>query len=124
MLRSICTRSLLLLGAGVVSYGSASQDAQVRLTAPTESHEVDPAILAALKQHLDPVDAFVSLYPEAADELAESRLLHVYGEEKPRWLTEGDKLRLKRKGKKFIDITDHHEFYAQNVNALAGEARK
>ncbi|TGJ79443.1 hypothetical protein E0Z10_g9319 [Xylaria hypoxylon] len=72
-------------------------------------HVVYDAILAALDAHSDPVDALVSLRPELADELAEPRLLHVFGQDTPRWRTEGDKLRLRRKGHKFKDITDYQD---------------
>lgn len=75
----------------------------------TPVHVVDDAILAALDAHPDPVDALISLRPELADELAEPRLLHVVGNDTPRWMTEGDKLRLRRKGQKFKDITDYQE---------------
>ncbi|KAL7939323.1 hypothetical protein V8C35DRAFT_286322 [Trichoderma chlorosporum] len=121
MLKSICTSSLLL-SASLFSASSASQDAQVHLTASTKHHPVDPAILAALEKHPDPVDAFVSLHPEAAEQLAQPRLLHVLGEPSAQWMTEGDKMRLKREGKKFTDITDHEAFYKEQVHALAGEA--
>lgn len=124
MLKSICTSSLLLLSASLLSGSAASQEAQVHLTAPAKHHQVDPAILAALEKHSDPVDAFVSLHPEAAEELAQPRLLHVVGEPSAQWMTEGDKLRLKRQGKKFVDITDHEDFYKEQVHALAGEARE
>lgn len=128
MLRSICASSLLLLGTGLASVGAASQDAQIRLgtsEGPTKHHhfEIDPDILDALKKHSDPVDAFISLHPEMASQLAQPRLLRVFGEPTAKWMTEGDKLRLKRKGKKFADITDHEVFYAQNVNPMAGTAR-
>lgn len=33
-----------------------------------------------------------------------------------------DKLRLHRRGKKFMDITDHQDFYAQQVDTLSGKA--
>lgn len=119
---TICTSSLLLLGTSFFGVSSASSDAQVRLTGPTKHHQVDPAIIAALKKHSDPVDAYVSLHPEVADHLAQPRLLRVSGEREAKWMTEGDKLRLKRKGKKFTDITDHEDFYKQNVNTLSGKA--
>ncbi|KAI3318806.1 peptidase family M28 [Xylariaceae sp. AK1471] len=85
------------------------------------THTVDDAIIAALDAHPDPVDALVSLRPELVDELAEPRLLHVFGDNQtPRWMTEGDKLRLRRKGRKFKDITDYQQ---QDVDALwAGQA--
>lgn len=86
-------------------------------------HDIPPAVLAALEAHGDPVDAFVSLFPESDTLMAEPRLLHVAGEETPRWMTEGDKMRLRRRGLKFADITDHEEFYAQHAfEDLAGKA--
>ncbi|KAH6609096.1 hypothetical protein Trco_002442 [Trichoderma cornu-damae] len=122
MLKSICTSSLLLLGASFFPTSSAFQEEQIRLTASAKHHQVDPAILAALEKYPDPVDAFISLHPEAAEQLAQPRLLHVSDEPNAQWMTEGDKLRLKRKGKKFTDITDHEAFYKEQVNALAGKA--
>lgn len=88
-------------------------------------HFVDDAILAALEKHSDPVDALTFLQPESATELAQPRLLHVFGEPEPQWMTEGDKLRLRRRGKKFADITDHEAFYKEQVDASwAGKARQ
>ncbi|PYI09916.1 peptidase family M28 [Aspergillus sclerotiicarbonarius CBS 121057] len=89
--------------------------------APTAKgqHEVDDAILSALNTHSDPVAALVSLRPEQAAFLAEPRLLHVRGEEKPEWMTEGDKIRLRRRGQKFMDITDHQEFYAEQATTAS-----
>jgi leucyl aminopeptidase len=72
--------------------------------------------------HSDPVAALLFLQPELEADLAQQRLLHVVGDQKPKWMTEGDKLRLRRRGKKFVDITDHQDFYAQQVNALSGKA--
>lgn len=89
--------------------GAAEQDAQ--------------GILATLEAYPDPVDALVSLQPDAEEELMQARLLHILGEKEPLWKTEGDKLRLRGQGKKFIDLTDHHEFYAQQSEAAwAGKA--
>lgn len=128
MRASICKGRLLLLGTSLVALGTASPDAQrpLHLHAPGSEkhhHQVDPAVLAALQNHPDPVDAFVSLHPELTDELAQPRLLHIFDEGTTKWLTEGDKLRLKRKGKKFADITDHDEFIKENrINSMAGEA--
>jgi leucyl aminopeptidase len=84
-------------------------------------HTVDNAILAALETHPDPVDALLSLRPELANELAEPRLLHVLGEDAPQWRTEGHKMRLRRKGLKFKDITDYQDLH-QDVHAWAGQA--
>jgi hypothetical protein len=111
-------------------FGSSFRDEQAVLAPPPDQgaqhtcaeHIVDQAVLAALKTHSDPVAALLSLQPESAAELAQPRLLHVIGEQAPEWMTEGDKLRLRRQGKKFVDITDHEEFYAQQVGTLAGKA--
>jgi hypothetical protein len=88
-------------------------------------HIADDAIFAALKEHSDPVAALLSLQPDFAAELGQPRLLHVFGEQKPEWMTEGDKLRLRRRRRKFIDITDHQTFSEQQVDASwAGKARE
>lgn len=85
-------------------------------------HVVDDSILAALAAHPDPVDALISLRPEMAAQLAESRLIHVLGEEKPRWMKEGDKLRLRQKKRKFMDITDYQEHYQSGIITFDGKA--
>ncbi|KAK2596540.1 hypothetical protein N8I77_013426 [Diaporthe amygdali] len=97
-------------------------DAAVASSDFHHEHIVDDTILAALKAYPDPVDAMISLQPEMAAQLAESRLIHILGEDKPRWMKEGDKLRLRQKGKKFMDITDHQELYADGVDAWSGKA--
>lgn len=122
----------LLLGTrllGLLSLGAAQDASQAQqhiFTQPRpHHHQVDPVILAALEAHDDPVDAFIALLPESEAQLAEPRLLHVAGEEAPQWMTEGDKMRLRRRGLKFADITDHEDFYAQHaVEPLAGKASK
>ena len=125
LLLSICTSQLVL---GSLFQG---QDKQFLLQPqPSQEdsnaragHVVDKTILAALETHADPVAALLSLQPELAADLAQKRLLHVFGEEKPEWMTEGDKLHLRRRGKKFADITDHQDFYAtQQVDVLSGRA--
>lgn len=118
--------ALLLLALGLAGLGAASQDSQIVFSHNAAAqHKVDPAILAALKEHKDPVDAWVALHPDDADKLAEKRLLRIAGERKPQWMTEGDKMRLRRKGRKFADITDYEEFYKQNaLSAQSGKARK
>lgn len=131
ILRAMLLSVALLLSTSQLGLGSSFGDTQAVL-GPTPqvqdapaSHVVDEAILAALKMHSDPVDALLSLQPDLAADLALPRLLHVVGEREPEWLTEGDKLRLRRLGKKFVDITDHHGFYAQQAaTALAGKASK
>lgn len=121
-MRSI-SAALLLLGS-LAGANAASGDAQRVLGSQTPSkHAVDPAILAALEAHNDPVDAWIALHPEVAENLSQPRLLHVAGDKNAQWMTEGDKLRLRRNGRKFVDITDHHAFYAQQAGAMAGKAR-
>lgn len=87
-------------------------------------HVVDESILAALEAYDDPIDALVSLQPELAAQMAERRLIQVFGESAPEWMTEGDKLRLRRQHKKFMDITDHQDLYTGSVNSMAGKASK
>ena len=83
------------------------------------------AIIAALQAYDDPVEALIALRPDAAAEMAQPRLLHLMGQKEPEWLTEGDKLRLRKKGKKFMDITDHSDFYDQQTETLvSGKASK
>ncbi|KAK6209000.1 hypothetical protein LQW54_006748 [Pestalotiopsis sp. IQ-011] len=80
-------------------------------------------ILETVESYPDPVDAFIALQPDAAAQLAEPRLLHVIGEDEPQWMTIGDKMRLRRKGKKFMDVTDYNDMYKEQVNALSGKAK-
>lgn len=121
---------VLLLSASQLVFGNISQDQHVILPAPEgvpharAGHVVDKTILAALEKHPDPVDALLSLHPEYAADLAQPRLLHVIGESKAEWMTEGDKLHLRRQGKKFFDITDHEDFYLQQIDTLSGKASK
>ncbi|KAK7739780.1 hypothetical protein SLS53_005750 [Cytospora paraplurivora] len=87
-----------------------------------DAHAVDDAILAALNTYPDPVDALIALQPESAAELSQPRLIHVFGESEPIWRTEADKLRLRQKGKKFMDITDHQDLYSEPFSSWAGKA--
>ena len=123
----VSTSMLALLGLASLSLSQVpfppGQVVIVPSPVPASLHTVDEAILIALSTYADPVDALLSLQPENAAALAEPRLLHVFGQEKPEWLSEGDKLRLRRANKKFMDITDHEDFYSQQVDAsLAGKA--
>ncbi|KAG5921184.1 hypothetical protein E4U53_003827 [Claviceps sorghi] len=97
MRASISTWRLLLLGTSLAAVGTASSsDAQLPLDVPkfAPHQQPDAAVLAALEKHADT------------------------------WMTEGDKLRLKRQGKKFADLTDHDEFIkAKEMSAMASQAR-
>lgn len=86
----------------------------------SEAYQVDPEIHAAVAAYPDPVDALIALRPELATQLSERRLIKVFGEDVME-MTEGDKLRLRRAGKKFIDLTQ-----SQGVVEpfMAGHARE
>lgn len=93
---------------------------------PTPEYDVHPSILYALDKYQDdPVAAMLSLKPELADQLAEPRLLEVAGEE-PVWMTEGDKMRLRREGKFFIDVTERQDVAGRRTGfaGFAGKASK
>ncbi|KAJ5930397.1 peptidase family M28 [Penicillium verhagenii] len=112
---------ILLLGTAHIARAADAQVvfAPVSETPSTHEHNVDEAILAALKAHSDPVAALVSLKPESESLLTQPRLLRILGDDsEPQWMTEGDKLRLRRQGKKFVDITDHEDFYAEQMHTL------
>ncbi|OHE97708.1 peptidase family M28 [Colletotrichum orchidophilum] len=134
---SLSAKLLLLLGSSQLVLSSSPDDQRVlspaaELTrddatanwgkAPVLEMKSKDAIAVALQKHADPVDALVSLQPELADTMAQPRLIHVSGEKMAEWMTEGDKLRLRRKGRKFRDITDYQELYADHVNGFAGKA--
>jgi leucyl aminopeptidase len=133
----------VLLGASSVGRAFSTPDSQQALLAPAANNMQhgtgnsqgpsqktgatidETTIFAALEKHEDPVAAWIALQPEREVELAEPRLLRVMGEqEAPVWMTEGDKMRLRRQGKKFMDVTDHQDFYDQRVDAKAGKACK
>jgi leucyl aminopeptidase len=113
----------------------AALDAQLVLSPISEvsnvlpqhgDHGVDESISAAIKNHPDPVAAYISLQSEDSraeteEVLAEPRLLQIMGAAKPEWMTEGDKMRLRRKGTKFMDITDHEAFYAGQTHDAAAK---
>ncbi|KAF6832150.1 peptidase family m28 [Colletotrichum musicola] len=129
MRSSLPAKLLLLLGSSQLAVASAANGDQVVFvadsdaTVPARVHKADDAVLAALKAHPDPVDALIALQPEKADKMAERRLIHVFGEKEAEWMTEGDKLRLRRKGKKFRDVTKHQGLYeGSSVGAFSGKA--
>ncbi|KAF1954059.1 peptidase family M28 [Byssothecium circinans] len=130
MLASVSTSVFLLLGSAQLAASSSFNHAQAVIAPPVAKeaavssarHKSHDSILAALKAHSDPVKALISLQPEQADKLAEARLIHIFGESKPKWMTEGDKLRLRQKRKKFRDITDYEHLYADSTSAMSGKA--
>lgn len=81
-------------------------------------HAIDERILAALAAHDDPVDALLAVKPELAEAMEEKRYLRLMPADgdnedarqalwEGMWMTEGDKLRLRRAGRGFMDLTEH-----------------
>lgn len=103
-LRSALTILALLALAEAAPRGPSHQHVLGNSAATTPPH-----IISALEQFEDPVDAMLALDPAQAYSLAERRYLEVFdGPERSgrtRWLTEGDKLRLRRANIDFIDWT-------------------
>jgi hypothetical protein len=79
--------------------------------------------LESIDRFSDPVEALSHLEPDLTDFLAQERLLHVAGAESAAWMTEGDKLRLRRDDHFFIDITDRPDATLSPGSAFAGKAR-
>jgi leucyl aminopeptidase len=91
---------------------------QLTFAGPEVVHEAHSSILSAIDAYPDPVDALLSLRPDLALSLSTPRLLDVAGQDGAVWMTEGDKLRLKREGRFFIDITGRPD--AVDAQSLAG----
>ncbi|KAF8837815.1 Zn-dependent exopeptidase [Paxillus ammoniavirescens] len=63
----------------------------------------------------DPVKVMRLVDPAYAAELDEPRLLQVFGREAV-WMTEGDKLRLRKQGLSFMDLTGREDHFAAKVS--------
>jgi len=100
------------------AYTAAAAPQQLALSTPETEYNVHPSILSAVDSFADPVEALLSLQPELAQALTTPRLLDVAGEDGAVWMTEGDKLRLRREGRFFIDITDRPD--ALKAESFAG----
>jgi hypothetical protein len=88
---------------------------------PAHPRLLDPALIKALTApdadiEFDVVGLLKELDPSIAEELDEPRFIWVFGSDKVqdgngvegeggRWMTEGDKVVLRRQGKKFVDLT-------------------
>ncbi|TFK52279.1 Zn-dependent exopeptidase [Heliocybe sulcata] len=73
----------------------------------------------------DPVDLYKAVDPAGAADLDEPRLLRIPGLDGTQWMTEGDKLGLRRQGVKFIDVTETQDLGVRNaarVQAASGNA--
>ena len=64
----------------------------------------------------DPVEVMRLVDPVYAAILDEPRLIELLGTE-PVWMTEGDKLRLKKQGLSFTDLTGHEDLYTSTVSS-------
>jgi len=102
--------------------GSSALQQQQPFTGVAHQHIAQPAILESIDRYPDPVEALVNLQPGLADFLATERLVHVAGANSAIWMTEGDKLRLKRDNKFFVDITDRPDATLESGNSFAGKA--
>ncbi|ORY25532.1 hypothetical protein BCR39DRAFT_499090 [Naematelia encephala] len=122
------SRTILASLLATLALASPLYDAPSQLTLSTSSpspriHAVPPSILAALEAYPDdPVEALLSLRPEMAQHLAEQRLLHVFEHGEPTWMTEGDKMRLRRLGLKFMDLTERRDLADGANQLMAGKA--
>jgi hypothetical protein len=88
---------------------------------PAHPRLLDPALVRALTApdadiEFDVVGLLKELDPSIAEELDEPRFIWVFGDDEGqdgngveseggRWMTEGDKVVLRRQGKKFVDLT-------------------
>jgi leucyl aminopeptidase len=107
MLVSVAAILLSLLPSTVVATPIAGQTVLSPQFPQPAAHIVDQAILNAASAYDDPVAGLLSIRPELADVLSEPRLLRLLEGEQDVWASEGDKLRLRKQGKKFMDVTDH-----------------
>lgn len=74
------------------------------------------ALLLELYASMDVVDLMRVTGHDTGGWLDDERVVRVFGEpDGPRRMTEGDKLRLKRAGRAFMDVTDHADLGALNA---------
>ncbi|KAF9234736.1 Zn-dependent exopeptidase [Melanogaster broomeanus] len=84
--------------------------------------QVNPQISEELIDHLlaihddDPVKVMRLVDPANAADLDEPRLLQVFGKEAV-WMTEGDKLRLRKQGLSFMDLTGREHLFGAKVSS-------
>ncbi|KAH7921426.1 Zn-dependent exopeptidase [Leucogyrophana mollusca] len=112
-MKSLALVSTVLLSRliPVACAGYLDRSAQVVLNSPAlrSDYQYDEAYLGKLLEiHNDPVEVMRLVDPSNAAKLDEPRLLQVFGRDAS-WMTEGDKLRLRREGLKFVDLTDHQD---------------
>lgn len=74
---------------------------------------------------IDPVELYVSLQPEKKSEFSRPVLLQIAGSAaKPEWFTEGDKLRLRKEGIKFRDLTGFEDLFGGSKLQEKSEANE
>ena len=107
--------TILLSTADVIKSSpvSSSPD-QLALQAPhhlpNHSKLLDAQTIRDLASpEFDVIALLKELEPEKAHELDEPRFLRIFGEEHGKWMTEGDKVVLRRMGRKFIDLTGRED---------------
>lgn len=107
---------LSFVSASVLYHTASSQSQQVLQASGIEVTET--AIYRLLAVHNDdPVEVMRLLDPVYATTLDEPRLLEVFGAE-PVWMTEGDKLRLKKYGLSFMDLTGREDIFNSTISTF------
>ena len=108
---------------------------------PAHPRLLDPALIKALTApdadiKFDVVGLLKHLDPSIAEELDEPRFIWVFGGDKDgdgdqevgseggRWMTEGDKVVLRRQGKKFVDLTGREGRWSGNKSGSGSEGLK
>lgn len=123
-------RSSLVLIALVSAVGvpaiAPPRPAQHAFVSPTSSGLVDlERIHAVLAERTDPVEAMLLINPSTAKELAEPRLLQLFNgkdaEGETKWMTEGDKMGLRRQGIDWIDLTGRDSLVSPTFDARPSE---
>ncbi|KZT27406.1 Zn-dependent exopeptidase [Neolentinus lepideus HHB14362 ss-1] len=99
---------------------SGAQIALEEVSSPVDAlaHRIQELSLT----YADPVELYKAVDPAGAADLDEPRLFRVPGLEGAMWLTEGDKLRLRRQGVKFVDITETQDLGMRNSARLQSTA--
>jgi hypothetical protein len=107
---------------------------------PAHPRLLDPALIKALTApdaeiEFDVVGLLKELDPSIAEELDEPRFIWVFGSDKGqdgngvageggRWMTEGDKVVLRRQGKTFVDLTGREGRWSGDKSGLGEEGLK
>lgn len=107
---------------------------------PAHPRLLDPALIKALTApdaeiEFDIIGLLKELDPSIAEELDEPRFIWVFGSDKGqdgnevegeggRWMTEGDKVVLRRQGKKFVDLTGREGRWSGDESGLGEEGLK